>query len=228
LRDAEPHAYMSVLADGIQKAIDDLGVPDAQKGHAFLAAGYVQRDKGGPLVPAFVTVSNVLAEDGHTWQLRPEFEIWGHELGQAERSIDGVPPLASWAWKRYARMIAEYKRRFPDSVFGVARILVELIRDVADSRPGVGDDVSIAILPRGAVPAQYITVDTGQIREPVTELTCFTVGTGRTLHHYGPALVCPGTAMYGIVAGALPPGMEFDKQRAAADPPWRDVGRRRS
>jgi len=80
--------------------------------------------------------------------------------------------------------------------------MVNVIRTAANAKPdgGIGQAVSVSVLPSKTIPAGGVRVHLDGIREPIEELTCMLVPAGATVETalaYMPATVNPGIMTYG-------------------------------
>jgi hypothetical protein len=81
-------------------------------------------------------------------------------------------------------------------------MLVRVVRRVASASETVGNDVSVSVLPRIAVPAEAVAAPVGRglVADPITELTCMYVPGDADVEDaevYVPATVSPTIAMRG-------------------------------
>lgn len=199
LAEADPDQYLPLLEAETAKAIARLRLPLERSGHAYVATGYARDLQTGELRPCMREVSNALGGLS-PWLPRPHFTTADVNLEGDKfkvRCYGTKPPRA--LQDETLDLISRYLKRHPKRILGVAQLMVGLIRRVADMDVHVGLDVSVSILPRGAVPAD--TVSMQAISEPVTELVCGFVPSGHDVDDMriiGPAMIWPGLAMYGM------------------------------
>lgn len=214
LSGVEPHNYFEVLRRELQQAIPAARQPLELSGHAFLAAGYgITRAAPDALVPGGITVSNATGSRYGGWSPRSDVAVTRTPPLASDDDFKlepaGIVPERS-AIERAVELIRRYRRRDKSRVVGVLQVLVRLMREVADSDERVGKDISLAVLPRGAVGQGTVTSHVGGIADPVTETSCMFVPSDREVEQadvYEPAIICPGMAMWGSETwfGRTPP-----------------------
>jgi hypothetical protein len=203
---ASPSDYFRVLRQEADSAIRAIAQPLGNKGHAFVAVGYtdVRGSSTGEKEAVGVTVSNATGGGYGAWSPREAFEIArtpplaGPHDFRLQPFGSGIPPRA--IIEEAVDLIRRYRKRDRSRAVGVLQVLVGLIRRVAGSNQGVSADVSVSVLPREAVPAQWVSLPFTGIGDPVEELTCIFVPANRGVESaisYGPATVCPGWATWG-------------------------------
>ncbi|WP_322769242.1 hypothetical protein [Frankia sp. Cr1] len=204
LFNVSPSDYFRVLAENSRSAVAALKLPIQESGHAFVAVGFGSaRSSPGDLQPVGIMVSNALGNGYGIWRPRAGFDITRttpladpHDFRIS--AIGKVPTRA--ATDEAVDLIRRYRKRHRSCVLGVAQVLVNLIRTVAAKHEWVGSDISISVLPRQAVPAQFVEINVKGIQDPVNHLTCVFVPSGTTVETasvYAPLLVYPGMTAIG-------------------------------
>jgi len=209
----DPSDYFRVLAAKAERAVTAMKQPLSRSGHAFIAVGFAAK-RGDPpdqRQAVGVTISNVIGSGYGVWRPRPTFDITRTPppAGPDDFKLGAqgiAPPRADL--EKAIDAIRRYRKRDRSRVTGVAQVLVGLIRGIKDD--GVGEDVSVSVLPRATVPASMVSIPVDPLKDPVDELTCVFVPKDRSADSaiaYSPATVCPDLATFGgeIWAGDRPP-----------------------
>lgn len=213
LRDVQdPSDYFQTIAAKAGPAIAAMGKPVEESGHAFIAVGFGTNrgDAAGPQAVG-VTISNALGGGYGSWKPRQNFEVTRtsplNGSNDFRLTLAGLVPPTDHA-REAIDLIRRYRKHDPSRILGVAQILVRLIRSVRHE--GVGEDISVSVLPRSAVPASHLTAPLDGLKDPVKQLTCVFVPKDTdpdSASVYLPAAVYPGMATFGgeVWAGDQPP-----------------------
>ena len=190
--------YLNVLAAGTEAAVRRMRLPLSRSGHLYGIVGFARMSgEESPLVPVGFEVGNVLGSPPGKWVPAQMFKIRPFVLPDAHDFVIATyPQQAASLMTKYVDLVARYRKRHPDRILGVVQLMIALIREAATdpaSRNLISRAVSVAILPRSAVARLGIRV--GSVRDPVTDITCFSVDEDATVPTvYGPAVVCPEQA----------------------------------
>jgi hypothetical protein len=208
LQGVDPSSDFRLLATQAESAVKAMHLPLKRSGHAFVAVGYgALKSKGtGELEALAITVSNAVGDSEYgEWHPKPTFSI---RRTPSLASPDdfrlnafGMPPPRA-EMDKAVDLIRRYRKRHRDRALGVLQLMVDLIRRQAERCDGVSKDVSVSVLPRGAVPATAVTapVASGLVVDPIQSLTCMFVPSGSSTDKaevYIPAIVAPGFMVRG-------------------------------
>ena len=216
LSGVDPQDYFGVLQRELRRV---LALQRPLAGHAFMAVGYGStRAAPGALAAVAITASNASTREYGGWQPQADVGLTRTRplAGPADFRIGGIGIVPKREdLEQAVDWIRRYRKRDKTKAVGVLQILVRLIRQVAESDPGVGKDISLSVMPISAVGQLVVANSLLPVADPITETTCLLIPGDRELKQadfYGPAMICPDIQMWGteVWYGRKPPWWRDD------------------
>jgi hypothetical protein len=218
LANVEPGESFLAIRNGLIDEFRRVGPGERKVRQAFLSVGYVTHRGSGYMRPVRVLVSNSLDANGQWSSKVPvsKFEVAAEPLGNRRRLLTSVGyDVKDDLRKEAVEVLRKIVQQHPDDPLPAAGILVQCLRITAAASDGwVGSNAMVATLPRGAVPAPYITMPLAPSaidgrNQPLAFYLRQEAKTQNEAEFYAPALI--RTDFHSI-------GAMFDPERLPAPP----------
>jgi hypothetical protein len=193
--------WLRTLLNRIGPAVRRVRVKRDLQRHTFLLTGYARTLKGRrPFRPIGFLISNSYGPDGQVLR-RPEEKFWLSilRLGNWRVRVDSIGrDLPDQTRAALERRVRTQLRATPDRPQRVLDILGNMIRSVARSDAGVGQDLMAISFPIAAVGSGLSVAIDPTAANWRQQLVAFYAGIDSPAVSYEPAYVRPGMQMFGI------------------------------